>query len=201
MIIKRDFYNQNTIKVAKELLGCFLVREYRGKIIRARITETEAYRGFHDAASHAARGRTPRTELMFGKPGYAYVYLIYGMYSMLNVVTEGVDYPAAVLIRGIEVSVEASIEASKKNNIFLDGPGKLTKFLHIDKTLNGHDLALGEKLWIECPAKKKKFKITKSARVGVDYARHCKEWKWNFKVTNYEINTKYENTNRVIINF
>jgi len=178
MIVNRDFYNQNTIKVAKDLLGCFLVREYRGKITRAMITETEVYRGFHDRASHASRGRTPRTEIMFGSPGRAYVYLIYGMYSMLNIVTEGIDYPAAVLIRGVR-PVETHYNASLPQ---LNGPGKLTKFLHIDGALNKHDLTLGQKLWIECPKEKKKFKITKSARVGVDYAKHSKEWKWNFKI-------------------
>ena len=80
MIIKRKFYNRNTIKVAKDLLGCFLVREYKGKIIKAMITETEAYRGHHDLASHASRGRTPRTEIMFGHPGHAYIYMIYGTF-------------------------------------------------------------------------------------------------------------------------
>ena len=178
MILKRNFYSQNTIKIAQELLGCFLVREYRGKKTKAMITETEAYRGTHDTASHASRGRTPRNELMFGAPGHAYVYLIYGMHSMLNVVTEDKEYPAAVLIRGV-CPVGTRLIASLPR---MDGPGKLTKFLHIDKTLNGHDVTCGETLWIECRKEKKKFKIVKSPRVGVDYAGRSKDWQWNFKI-------------------
>jgi DNA-3-methyladenine glycosylase len=177
MIIKRNFYNRNTIQVAQDLLGCFLVREYKGKIMRAMITETEAYRGEHDLASHASRGRTARTEIMYGKPGHAYVYMIYGMYFMLNIVTEKKDFPAAVLIRAVGAIHELSLR--------LDGPGKLTKHFHIDKSLNGYDLTKGKKLWLEYPKSKKRLKIIKSPRVGVDYARHCKKWKWNFRVGNY----------------
>jgi DNA-3-methyladenine glycosylase len=167
MIVKRNFYNQNTLQVAKELLGCFLVREYNGKIIKAEIAETEAYRGEYDRASHASRGRTARTEIMFGEAGRAYIYLVYGMHYMFNIVTEEKNFPAAVLIRGVTS---------------LNGPGKLTKYFHIDKSLNDHDLTCGEKLWLEYPTKKKKFKIIKSERIGVDYAGHCKEWKWNFRL-------------------
>jgi DNA-3-methyladenine glycosylase len=174
MIVKRNFYNQNTIKVAQDLLGCFLVREYKGKIIKAMITEVEVYRGEYDLASHASKGRTARTEIMYGEAGHSYIYMIYGMYFMLNVVTEEKDSPAAVLIRAVKKHGNASLH--------LDGPGKLTKYLHIDKALNGHDLTSGKKLWIECLAKRKRYKITKSPRVGIDYARHCKEWKWNFRV-------------------
>lgn len=184
MIIKSDFYNRNTVKIAQDLLGCFLVREYKGKIIRAVITEVEAYRGFYDLASHAARGKTERNAIMFGQSGRAYIYLIYGMHNMLNIVTEEKDFPAAVLIRGVKTHCNASLQ--KK----LIGPGKLTKFLHIDKTLNDHDLTRGGKLWLEYPPDRKKIKILKSPRVGVDYAKHCKSWKWNFKITNYELDTK-----------
>ena len=184
MIIKRNFYDHNTIKVAKELLGCFLVRKYRGKIIRAMITETEAYRGEYDLASHASRGKTSRTEIMYGHPGRAYVYMIYGMYFMLNVVTEKKDFPAAILIRAIQT------EDGKR----LDGPGKLTKFLHVDKSLNDCDLAKGEKLWLESASSprveagrrtkdKKRPKIMKSPRIGINYARHSKAWKWNFRIS------------------
>jgi DNA-3-methyladenine glycosylase len=177
-MIKRKFYNRNTLKVAQDLLGCFLVREYRGKIIRAKIIETEAYRGEWDLASHASKGKTERTKIMYGNPGHAYIYLVYGMYFMFNVVTEKKDFPAAVLIRGVESSIEASTEAS-----IFNGPGKLTKFLHIDKSLNGHDLTLGKKLWLEPPAQKISTKyIVAGKRIGVDYAKHCKEWKWNFKI-------------------
>lgn len=179
MLLKRNFYNRNTIQVAKDLLGCFLARKYRGKVIRAMITETEAYRGEKDLACHASRGRTSRTEIMYGQPGHTYIYLIYGMYYMLNIVTEKKDFPAAVLIRSAEI-VGAVHEPP------LHGPGKLTRYLNINKSFNGWDLTKGEKLWLERPRKKSRFKITKSPRVGVDYAKHCKEWKWNFRIANYE---------------
>jgi len=177
MIARRDFYNRNAVQVAKELLGCFLVREYKGKITRAMIMETEAYRGEYDLASHASKGKTARTEIMYGVPGHAYIYMIYGMYFMLNVVTEEKDFPAAVLVRGIKI-----LEPGSRSKVKIGGPGKLTRHLHINKALNGHDLAMGRKLWIERPRNKKRLKISKSPRVGIDYARHCKEWKWNFKI-------------------
>ena len=142
------------------------------------ITEVEAYRGKHDLASHASKGRTARTEIMYGQPGRAYIYMVYGMYFMLNVVTEEKGFPAAVLIRGAQI-----VGNNNYCSLHLDGPGKLTKFLHIDKSLNGHDLTTGKKMWIEFGHQmSKKYKIQKSPRMGIDYARHCKEWKWNFRI-------------------
>jgi len=182
-ILSRNFYSRNTLKVAQELLGCFLVRKYRRKTIRVMITETEAYRGEDDLASHASRGRTPRTEVMYGEPGHAYVYIIYGMYFCLNVVTEKKDYPAAVLIRGVAVGDSIS---NWRSNLHIDGPGKLCRFLKIDKKLNQWDLTRGEKLWIASPRmvrlgrKKLNLKIIKSKRIGVDYAKHCKKYLWRF---------------------
>ncbi len=174
MILKRSFYKKDTLKVAQGLLGCFLVRKINGKIIKGMITETEAYIGEDDLASHASKGRTPRTEIMYGEAGHAYIYMIYGMYFMLNIVTEKKGFPAAVLIRGIE----ASIEASKS----LDGPGKLTKYFKIDKSLNRHDLTEGKKLWIERGSKISKSKIKSAKRIGIDYAKHCKHYLWRFYV-------------------
>jgi DNA-3-methyladenine glycosylase len=103
MILKRKFYQNNTLKIAQDLLGCFLVRKIGNKIIKGVITETEAYIGEEDLASHASRGRTPRTEIMYGEAGHAYVYMIYGMYHCLNVVTERKNFPSAVLIRGLKI--------------------------------------------------------------------------------------------------
>lgn len=180
MNLKRNFYARNTVQVAKDLLGCFLVREYRGKIIKAMIAETEVYRGEYDLACHASKGRTKRTETLYGEPGHAYVYLIYGMYHLLNVVTEKKDFPGGVLIRAIETPPFPLQEEGM--GVRLNGPGKLTKYLHIDKFLNNHDLTIGKKLWIERPRDMKKVKIIKSPRVGIDYARHCKHWKWNFRL-------------------
>ena len=174
-ILPKQFYARNTLEVAQELLGCFLVREYHGKVWRARITETEAYAGEDDLASHASRGRTPRTETMYGDPGRAYVYMIYGMYYCLNIVTEKKDFPAAVLIRSVKIE---DIDHKKTN-----GPGKLCKFLKIDKKLNGWDMTKGEKLWIEARDSKMKLpRIKKSKRIGVDYAKHCKEYLWRFSL-------------------
>lgn len=184
MIIRRKFYHQPTLKVAQNLLGCFLVRQIGRKIIKARIIETEAYIGEDDLASHASKGRTPRTEIMYGQAGYAYVYMIYGMYHCLNIVTEKKDFPVAVLIRSVEIE---GLEKNKTN-----GPGKLCKILSIDKKLNGLDLTLGKKIWIEKGLKisakggstsgGKKLKIKNFKRIGIDYAKHCRHYKWRFMI-------------------
>jgi len=173
--ISRNFYQKDTLTVARELLGCFLVRKYRGKIQRAMIIETEAYVGEDDLASHASKGRTSRTEVMYGRAGHAYVYMIYGMYYCLNVVTEKKDFPAAVLIRSVKIE---EMEHKKTN-----GPGKLCKVLKIDRKLNKWDLTKGEKLWIEKPDQGILEKsIMAGRRIGVDYAKHCKEYLWRFSL-------------------
>lgn len=187
MIFKRSSYQRNTLDVAKSLLGCFLFRKIGRKIIRGKITEVEAYIGEDDLACHASKGRTKRTEIMYGEPGHAYVYMIYGMYHCLNVVTEKKDFPAAVLIRGIKVLGHPMSKSKKTLDVLnLDGPGKLCKFLKIDRKLNGWDLMKGDKLWIVGPRPisrgLKKLNIKKSKRIGVDYARHCKHYLWRFNV-------------------
>lgn len=185
MILERSFYRKKTLVVAKDLLGCVLVRRIKGKEIRAVIIETEAYVGEDDLASHASKGRTKRTELMYGDAGYAYVYMIYGMYHCLNVVTEKKDFPAAVLIRAVEIE---GVEHKKTN-----GPGKLCKLLEIDRRLDGHDMTKREKLWIASPelvrlGRKNSFpKISKKSivadkRIGIDYAKHCKDYLWRFSL-------------------
>ena len=176
MKISQSFYNQNTLKVARGLLGKYLVRQIGNKKIIGLICETEAYCGSNDLASHASRGKTPRTELMFGQPGFWYIYLIYGMYYCLNVVTEGKDYPAAVLIRGVKPL------SGLKANVKTDGPGKLCRAFKIDKTLNG-TAAFGTKaaLWIEDRGEKiKSGQIKTAPRVGVDYAKEYKDKRWRF---------------------
>ncbi|HEX7586388.1 MAG TPA: DNA-3-methyladenine glycosylase [Patescibacteria group bacterium] len=192
MALSRKFYQKNTLKVAQELLGCFLVRKIGRKIIRGRITETEAYIGEDDLACHASKGRTPRTEIMYGQAGHAYVYMIYGMYNCLNVVTEKKDFPAAVLIRGIEIENKPPRLGKERVGLpasarlwqageRLDGPGKLCRFLKIDRKLNGWDLTKGDRLWIEKPAQEiSKKSIVAGRRIGVDYARHCKHYLWRF---------------------
>ena len=138
MNIPRSFYQQPTLDVARQLLGKYLAREHGDGTTIGRIVETEAYIGPQDLACHASKGRTRRTEVMFGPAGVAYVYLIYGMYHCLNVVTEREEFPSAVLIRAIEIDGE-----------LIDGPGRLCRALQIDRSLNLADLTTGEALWFE----------------------------------------------------
>jgi len=176
MKLKREFYNRETVKVAKSLIGKFLVRKIDRKIYAAEITETEAYAGFDDKASHAARGKTKRNEIMFGRAGFAYVYLIYGMYYCLNIVTEKKGYPSAVLIRGLDgEGLDGSASARRPS---LDGPGKLCREFKITKAQNGLDMT-GDVLWVEDRGLERKVVALK--RVGVDYAGECKNWLWRFK--------------------
>jgi len=130
--LSRSFFLQHTVEVAKALVGKTLqVGTKQGRII-----ETEAYRGKDDLASHASRGETPRTKLMFGAPGMAYVYLVYGMHYCLNVVTEKTGIPGAVLIRGVEC-----LNEEKK---VINGPGRVSKYFKIDLTYNGQDMMQSE---------------------------------------------------------
>ncbi|MCL5281191.1 MAG: DNA-3-methyladenine glycosylase [Planctomycetes bacterium] len=159
--LPRTFYDRDTILVARELLGKYLVH-VSGSVERiGRIVETEAYLGPHDRAAHSARGLTERTKIMFGPPGHAYVYLIYGMYYCMNVVTQPEGVAAAVLLRAVEPvqSVEGRTQ----------GPGLLCRALHIDQRLNGHDL-LSDDFYIADPGRPTGFAIVKRPRIGVDYA-------------------------------
>ncbi len=185
-ILPKSFYNRPTLKVAQDLLGCFLVRQIGEQIITAKITETEAYCGPEDKASHASRGRTPRTEVMFGPAGQIYIYLIYGMHYMLNIVTEQKGYPAAVLIRGAKIIPAKNKKRPKQpDNIILDGPGKLTKNLQINKTFNNQPIYTKKYgLWLaKDPKEKSPALIKREKRVGVEYAGE--KWankKWRFSI-------------------
>lgn len=155
-ILTKGFFERDTLEVAKNLLGKYLVRKSGKKEIALKINEIEVYDGFEDKASHAHKGKTERNKVMFGDAGNWYVYFVYGMHNMLNVVTGGKDYPAAILIRG----------ASDIN-----GPGKLTKFLKIDKKLNGKKASAENSLWFEDRGETiDKKKIKRMARIGVNYA-------------------------------
>ncbi|OGN07851.1 MAG: hypothetical protein A2750_00155 [Candidatus Yanofskybacteria bacterium RIFCSPHIGHO2_01_FULL_45_42] len=177
MRLTKKFFNRNTAIVAKDLLGKFLVRKIGRKIVFAMITETEAYHGPHDRASHASRGLTPRTKIMFGPPGYIYVYMIYGIYHCLNFVTGRKRFPAAVLIRSVILT---------SNNLapsaHLNGPGKLCRVLRIDRRLNG--LPIGNsRLWIEARGIKVPRRVIKyGKRIGVDYAGKWKDRLWRFYI-------------------
>ena len=169
-ILTIKFFEKNTLVVAKSLLGKFLCRRRGRKIIRAMITEIEAYDGFKDKASHAARGKTKRNAPMFGPAGYWYVYFTYGMHWMLNVVTGKKGYPAAVLIRGVQYWRRPT-SVGRRTSLRLNGPGRVTKFLKIDKRFNGKFASRRTGLWIEDGGVKiSKGRIAKGKRVGIDYA-------------------------------
>ncbi len=164
-ILPPSFFNRPTLEVARDLLGKFLVRRFSdGTETALRITEVEAYDGPDDKASHASKGRTPRTEVMFGEPGHFYVYLCYGLHWMLNIVTGPKDYPAAILIRGVEGG---------------NGPARLTKALKIDGSLNTLPAAESSGLWFEDRGEKV-GKIKATPRIGVDYAGEWSKKKWRF---------------------
>jgi DNA-3-methyladenine glycosylase len=189
--LSQKFYNQSTLKVARLLLGKFLIRKI-GKIkLAGKIIETEAYVGPSDLASHASHGRTPRTEVMFGPPGHAYVYLIYGLNYCFNIVTERKDFPAAVLIRAVEPMESVDLMYKNRNLNFqfsilnfqlTNGPGKLCQAFKIDKKLNDIDLT-GNILYIEDRGIKiKPREISAAKRIGVEYAGKYKNKLWRFYI-------------------
>jgi DNA-3-methyladenine glycosylase len=183
MKLKSSFYLQPTLEVAENLIGKFLVHNIdgpsttlrTGRTLAAEITETEAYIGFEDKASHASRGKTKRNAPMFKKGGIAYIYLIYGMYYCFNIVTGQKDYPAAVLIRGLDYPKDDGLVSAK---LRLDGPGKLCREFKIDKTLNKIDIT-GDILYIEDRGLKRD--IVSGPRIGVDYAGESAKLPWRFR--------------------
>lgn len=188
MKIPRSFYQQPTLDVARQLLGKYLVRKHEDGTTTGRIVETEAYIGPEDKACHASRGRTPRTQVMFGRAGHAYVYLVYGFHHMLNIVTEAEDFPAAVLIRAVEplrgVALMESRRGTNQRRNLASGPGKLCQAFAIDRTLNGDDIC-GKVLYLEDRRDlTPKFVIT--PRIGVDYAGGWKLKPWRFVVRDSE---------------
>jgi DNA-3-methyladenine glycosylase len=163
--LSRDFYVRDVLDVAPEMPGKNLVIKLNdGSVSKFKITEVEAYRGSEDKACHASKGRTARTEIMFEEGGRLYIYFIYGMYWMLNIVTGEKDFPQAVLIRGVEG---------------YPGPGKLTKSLGINRSFYGEDLVLSDRIWVEdagfiCSVKN-------SPRIGIDYAgEYWKSRPWRY---------------------
>ncbi len=173
-ILKHHFYTRDTLSVAGALLGKKLVRKYRGNILSGLICETEAYLGSMDSASHAFRGKTPRNAVMFGRAGRAYVYFIYGLHYMLNIVTEEEECPCAILIRAIMPLGGIEHMQRYRGRIGKDltnGPAKLCRALAIDKSLNEWDLTAAEKLWVEDRPSVPEHFIKKGPRIGIDYAK------------------------------
>ena len=171
--LPRAFYARPALRVARELIGMNLVHNDAGVLRIGRIVETEAYQGPHDLAAHSSRGHTARTAVMFGPPGHAYVYFIYGFWNCLNAVTADENIPHAVLIRAVE-----PLQAMSQRSW---GPGLLCRAMNIDRSLNGVDLC-GDRLWIEEPRdpKPRKSKIGRSPRIGVAYAKEWALKPWRF---------------------
>lgn len=172
MRLGANFFQRDVLEVAPQLLGKVLIRQFdNGQTLRLRITEVEAYKGQEDRACHASKGRTPRTQVMFDPGGVVYVYFIYGMYWLLNVVTGLEGDASAVLIRGVESAT---------------GPGRVGKLLALDRTFYAENLETSERIWIEDAPLVARF--TQTARIGVDYAGP--DWAskpWRFVVSNTQM--------------
>ncbi len=177
MRLPRSFFARPTLRVARSLLGCVLSVRQGGRLRRAVIVETEAYVGPGDLASHASRGRTKRTEVMFGRPGCLYVYLIYGMYHCVNVVTERVGYPAAVLIRAV---IPLPRRTQPK---VVAGPGRVCRYFGIDRRFNTEDTATSRRGWFSRGLRLPPGQVTARTRVGVDYAGPWQHKLWRFALT------------------
>lgn len=193
-ILPYNFYNRDTLEVAPDLLGKYLVRETGGHRLVGKIVEVEAYKGSIDKGAHSYNyRRTPRTEIMFGPPGHAYVYLIYGMYYCLNIVTEEEGEPCAVLIRGIEPvegeahmavlrygkSLEEITRAQRKN--LTNGPGKVCKAFDIIKEQNGKPL-WSEDFYVGSRDTVEYTEIIRSKRINIDYAEEAKDFLWRYSI-------------------
>ena len=189
--LERGFYLRDTVTVARELLGKQLVHRVDGRKLAVEITETEAYTGLTDKACHSYGGRrTSRTQVLYLPGGHAYIYLIYGMYNLFNVVTEGEDSPCAVLIRGAKpVEGHDAIAglrygkayadlAGRQIKSLLDGPGKLCTGLGLTRAHNALDL-LGDSLYL-CNGNPAPFRIGVSKRIGIDYAEEAADFPYRF---------------------
>jgi DNA-3-methyladenine glycosylase len=191
--LPRSFFARPTEQVARELLGQRLVRLHAGRRLAGLITETEAYIGQNDLACHARFGLTPRSAVMFGPPGHAYVYFTYGMHWMLNVVTEAEGFPAAVLVRallpeeGLEIMQTLRPRLSRLAARLTDGPAKLAQALGIDKAFNGRDLcARDAELFIERAAPVPDSAVVLGPRIGLNNT--SEPWRslnWNYKIGNW----------------
>jgi DNA-3-methyladenine glycosylase len=179
-VLPRIYFTRPTVQVARSLVGKYLIRCIDGREIAGKIIEVEAYVGSEDKACHASKGRTQRTDVMFGPGGIAYVYLIYGMYHCLNVVTERKEFPSAILIRAIEIDGE-----------LVDGPGRICRALQIDRRLNRVDLTTGESLWFEDRGVvMKKADVGTHPRIGVDYAGTWAKKLWRFRLRHAKAPTR-----------
>lgn len=184
--LTHSFFKRPTLVVARDLLGKYLVVRNGKTLLAGKIAETEAYVGEDDKACHASKGRTSRTETLYAKAGTIYVYLIYGMYHCLNIVTESEGFPSAVLIRAVEpVEGIAHMERRRKTkhiSALASGPGKLCQAFGITKHMNGKTV-FGDALWIEDRGERVlPENVITTSRIGVGYAGPAKKYPWRFYV-------------------
>jgi DNA-3-methyladenine glycosylase len=169
MTLPRSFYARPTLEVARSLLGVRLVRLLDGQRLSGLVIEVEAYVGEQDLGCHAKAGLTPRTRVMYGPPGHAYIYFTYGMHWLLNVVTEAEGFPAAVLIRAIQPKEGLQVIRQRRGGRDTRGPAKLTRALGVDGSLNGVDLCARESgLWLEAGRQVPDSSVTIGPRVGLN---------------------------------
>lgn len=179
-IVEPNWLARPSTEVSPDLIGCTLVRQFSdGSLLRATIVETEAY-GFDDPACHAYRRRTQRNEVMFGPAGYTYVYLIYGLYYCLNIVTDRDEVASAVLIRALQLdSVPSWVNLPTRSKPYriAAGPGKLCNVMQIDRSLNGQVLALGQPLWLEHRPPEFVPDLIQTTRIGLTQGADL-PWRW-----------------------
>ena len=188
-LLPRSFFSRDTCTVAQALLGCRLVRILDGVRLSGIIVETEAYVGEEDLACHARAGRTPRTNVMYGAAGFSYVYFTYGMHWLLNIITEGEGFPAAVLIRALEPKEGVEVMRDKRGinalNLLCAGPARLTQAMGIGRAENALDLcSKASNIWIEGGTSNHKVRILRGPRVGLSQTPEpwrSKPWRYLVK--------------------
>lgn len=190
MRLDRQFFKRDTVQVARDLLGCSFIRESKeGKVV-GKIVETEAYKGVDDLACHASKGETPRTKPLFGEVGHLYVYLNYGIFWLTNIVAHDNDV-GGILIRAVEI-VEGEEIVKKRlsdhkfvkvNENLASGPGKFSVAFGITGDFHNQDAVKSDTIYIEGRGEPiPKSQIVSAKRVGVDYAKHCKDYLWRFYI-------------------
>ncbi len=191
--LTHDFFDRNPVSLARDLIGCFFVHKTGDGIIKGKIIETEAYGDEKDLASHARFGHTKRNAIMYGSSGFLYVYHIYGIFYLTNIICQKAKTPSAVLIRAAEVVegkeiAKTNIDRSKfvkSNDLMATGPGKFSLAFGIDKSMNHLDIIQSKEIFVE--NKTGKIDIMETDRVGIDYAGESKELLWRF----YDKNSKF----------
>ena len=186
MRLKREFFIRDVLVVAPELVGK-IIGICRGNppvVAHAMITEVEAYRGEEDLACHARFGKTKRNAVMYEPGGLLYVYLVYGLHWMLNIVTGPINEPQAVLIRGMRIFTPG-VGAAFTPGVEIDGPGKVTQYLGVDKSFYGEDLTQSHRIWVASNAISYKGTLSQTYRIGVNYAGEWarKPWRWVYCAT------------------